>query len=349
MSSNKLVLIGTVFMLLLAGCQSGNSDVDTAKKPKESNEQVVKEEEKVGTEVSEPLETAPLTGEAVERKVEARPVAVMINNDAKARPQSGLHKADIVYEVLAEGDITRFLAIFHSEMPETAGPVRSARDYFVDLTKAYDALYVFHGWSPEAKNKIENKEVDGINGLTYDGSLFKRASFRKAPHNSYITSENIKKGAEQLNYSLQAHVPSFTFLKEGQTTHLDGTAAEQVKIEYSSRMTTHVDYKYDPIQQAYVRYSAGEKLTDLETEEDIVAHNVFIIETSHTVIDDQGRKEIDITSGGNGVLIQNGESFEVEWKSAEGKLLPYANGKQVPLAPGKTWIQIVPDLKIVSY
>ena len=114
-------------------------------------------------------------------------------------------------------------------------------------------------------------------------------------------------------------------------------------------MTTHVDYKYDPIQQAYVRYSAGEKLTDLETEEDIVAHNVFIIETSHTVIDDQGRKEIDITSGGNGVLMQNGERFEVEWKSAEGKLLPYANGKQVPLAPGKTWIQIVPDLKIVSY
>lgn len=343
------MLIGIAFMLMLTGCQSGNSDVDTAKEPQEEATQVVQEEEKVATEVSESLETAPLTGEAVEAKIDARPVAVMVNNDGKARPQSGLHKADIVYEVLAEGDITRFLAIFHSEMPDTVGPVRSARDYFVDLTKGYDAIYVFHGWSPEAKSKIESKEVDGINGLAYDGSLFKRASFRKAPHNSYITSENIKKGAEQLNYSLQAEVPSFTFLKEGQTNDLDGTAAEQVKIEYSSRITTHVDYKYNATKNAYIRYSAGEKLTDLETMEDIIAHNIFIVETPHTVIDDQGRKEIDITSGGNGVLLQNGERFNVEWKSVDGKLLPYANGEQVPLAPGKTWIQIVPNLEKVSY
>ncbi len=336
-------------MLLLAGCQSGNSDVDTAKEPQEDNTQVVQEEEKVATEVSEPLEPAPLTGEEVEEKIEARPVAVMVNNDGKARPQSGLHKADIVYEVLAEGDITRFLAIFHSEMPDTVGPVRSARVYFVELTKGYDALYVFHGWSPAAKTKIENKEVDGINGLAYDGSLFKRASFRKAPHNSYITSENIKKGAEQLNYPLQADVPSFTFLKEGQTNELDGTATEQVKIEYSSRQTTHVDYKYDTTKNAYLRYSAGEKHTDLETMEEIIAHNVFIVETAHTVIDDQGRKDIDITSGGNAVLLQNGERFDVEWKSVEGKILPYANGEQVPLAPGKTWIQIVPNLEKVSY
>ncbi|WP_128755900.1 DUF3048 domain-containing protein [Bacillus sp. LL01] len=344
------MLFLTVLMLMLAGCQSDDSNVDTSQEPKEESTKVAEEEkEQVATEVSEPLDAAPLTGEAVEEKIDARPVAVMVNNDGKARPQSGLHKADIVYEVLAEGDITRFLAIFHSEMPDTVGPVRSARKYFVELTKGYDALFVFHGWSPAARTKIENKEVDGINGLTYDGSLFKRASFRQAPHNSYITSENIKKGAEQLSYSLEAEVPSFTFLKEGQKNELDGNAAEQVKIKYSSRQTTQVDYKYDAKKNAYVRYSAGEKHTDLETMEEIIAHNVFIVETPHTVIDDQGRKEIDITSGGNGVLIQNGERFDVQWKSVDGKLLPYANGEQVPLTPGKTWIQVVPDLEKVSY
>ena len=180
-----MLLLLASLMLMLAGCQSNNEkNVDSSQEQsKETTEAAIEEEEQVATEVSEPMEQAPLTGEMVEEKVNARPVAVMVNNDIKARPQSGLHKADIVYEVLAEGDITRLLAIFHSEMPETVGPVRSSRAYFVDLAKGYDPLYVFHGWSPGAKEKIQAGEVDGINGLTYDGTLFKRASFRKAPHN----------------------------------------------------------------------------------------------------------------------------------------------------------------------
>lgn len=338
-------------MLMLAGCQSNNEkNVDSSQEQsKETTEAAIEEEEQVATEVSEPMEQAPLTGEMVEEKVNARPVAVMVNNDIKARPQSGLHKADIVYEVLAEGDITRILAIFHSEMPETVGPVRSSRAYFVDLAKGYDPLYVFHGWSPGAKEKIQAGEVDGINGLTYDGTLFKRASFRKAPHNSYISSENIQKGAEQQNYATQADVQPFTFFKKGQINPYEGTALEQVKIEYSSRQATHVEYRYDPEKKAYVRYSGGVKHTDLETKEEIVAHNVFLVETSHLVIDKQGRRDIDITSGGNGVLLQNGERFDVEWKSVDGKILPYKNGEQVPLAPGKTWIQIIPDFEKVIY
>lgn len=337
------MLLLASLMLLFSGCQSNNeNDVDSSQERSE-------ETTEVATEISEGMEQAPLTGEMVADKVKARPVAVMVNNDSKARPQSGLHQADVVYEVLAEGDITRLLAIFHSKMPETIGPVRSSRAYFVDLAKAYDPLYVFHGWSPGAKEKIEAGEVDGINGLTYDGTLFKRASFRKAPHNSYISSANIQKGAEQLNYATKGEVKPFVFLKKGQINPLEGTALEQVKIEYSSRQATHVEYRYDTERKAYVRYSGGEKHMDLETKEELVAHNVFIVETSHLVVDKQGRRELDLTSGGNGVLIQNGERFEVEWKSVDGKILPYKNGEQVPLVPGKTWIQIIPDFNKVTY
>lgn len=346
-----MLLLVASLMLMLAGCQSNNEkNVDSSQEQSEETTEVaIEEEEQVATEVSELKEQAPLTGEMVAEKVDARPVAVMVNNDIKARPQSGLHKADVVYEVLAEGDITRLLAIFHSEMPETVGPVRSSRAYFVDLAKGYDPLYVFHGWSPGAKEKIQAGEVDGINGLTYDGTLFKRASFRKAPHNSYISAENIQKGAEQLNYATQAEVEPFTFFKKGQINPYEGTALEQVKIEYSSRQATHVEYRYDPEKKAYIRYSGGVKHTDLETEEQIVAHNVFLVEAAHVVVDKQGRRDIDITSGGNGVLIQNGERFDVEWKSVDGKILPYKNGEQVPLVPGKTWIQIIPDFEKVIY
>ena len=90
-------------------------------------------------------------------EIEGRAVAVMINNHPAARPQSGLHKADIVYELLAEGDVTRFLAIFQSEQPDNIGPVRSARSYYIELAKGYDSLYIAHGNSPDAKKMLEKR------------------------------------------------------------------------------------------------------------------------------------------------------------------------------------------------
>src|SRR5699024_5807754 len=89
--------------------------------------------------------TYPLTGIHADDEVKERIVAVMVNNHKLARPQSGLSKADIVFEILAEGDITRFLALFQSDKPDVVGPVRSARDYYFKLAKQYDALYVYHG------------------------------------------------------------------------------------------------------------------------------------------------------------------------------------------------------------
>lgn len=79
----------------------------------------------------------------------------MINNHPKARPQTGLTEADIVYEVLAEGEVTRFLAIFQSSNPKLIGPVRSSRDYYIELAKGYNSLYIAHGYSPEAKNYLQ--------------------------------------------------------------------------------------------------------------------------------------------------------------------------------------------------
>ena len=96
----------------------------------------------------------------------------MVNNHPLARPQSGLNKADIVYEIFAEGNVTRFLAIFQSEQPEKIGPVRSARDYYIELAKGYDSLYIAHGNSPEAKKMLDNGYIDNLNGLYYDGTLF---------------------------------------------------------------------------------------------------------------------------------------------------------------------------------
>ena len=149
----------------------------------------------------------------------------MINNHPAARPQSGLNKADIVYELLAEGDVTRFLAIFQSEQPDNVGPVRSARSYYIELAKGFDSLYIAHGNSPDAKEMLDSGYIDDLNGLYYDGTLFKRASFRKAPHNSYITYDNILKGANQKGYEMEKAPSSLTFLTEDEVKELSGEEA----------------------------------------------------------------------------------------------------------------------------
>ena len=179
-----LTLLG-VLLLLAGGCKSSNEPTNQ----NEERKQKLKETRTL-------LYTHPLTGESTTEKSIHRPISVMVNNHPQARPQYGLEQADIVYEFLAEGGVTRFLAVYQSEMPEKFGPVRSARPYFVELAKGFDSLYIFHGWSPDAKELIQSGYIDSLNGLSYDGTLFKR-HHSESPHNSYITYENILKGANE--------------------------------------------------------------------------------------------------------------------------------------------------------
>lgn len=285
----------------------------------------------------------PLTGEATEEPSDQRVFGVMVNNHPKARPQSGLHKADIVYEVLAEGNVTRFLALFQSELPEVVGPVRSSRDYYIDLNNGYHSFYVAHGYSPLAKQMLlVDKVTDNINGIQYDGILFKRASFRNAPHNSYITYENIKKGAEMNGYSLTETVKPNSFLTDKQAEELEGQGQQisHATIHYGS--TNTVEFEYDTNSKKYSRYSDGEKTVDLETNTPIELSNVFIVEVPHRIIDDYGRRALDLEAGGKAYLLQRGALQEISWKNVEGRILPFKDNEEVPFVKGKTWINIVP-------
>jgi hypothetical protein len=164
----KWSAVAVILFLLLSGC----SHKDSVKEPPKNAKQVSNVEKQPKSEYPYSF---PLTGIGSETNTDGRAVAVMINNFPKARPQSGLNKADMVYEVLAEGGITRFLAVFQSEKPANIGPVRSARDYYVELAKGLKALYIAHGYSPEAKEMLNNGFIDNLNGMVYDGTLFKRA------------------------------------------------------------------------------------------------------------------------------------------------------------------------------
>ncbi len=323
----KIVML--LIAVLLFGCAKNNPEVQ---KPVEKPQ------------VEEPTEQDPLTGIMVKKVSTERTVAVMISNHPKARPQSGLVKADIVYEVLAEGNITRFLAVFHSEMPKIIGPVRSAREYYLELNKGYDAFFICHGWSPQAKEILEAGGADFLNGLFYDGTLFQRASYRKAPHNSYITSEHIIEGAEKRGYEIERPVESLMFFENNFTEN-----ATSIQIKYGKAKSTQVKYEYDQTLHAFKRSDGGVPMSDYDTKEPAVISNVLVVEAHHKIIDSSGRRSIDLQSGGKAYLFQDGKGQLIRWENIDGRILPYADGNQLGLLPGKTWINIVPSLKDMTY
>ncbi|KKK34190.1 lipoprotein YerB [Mesobacillus campisalis] len=321
-------------LLLLQGCSQ------------ERDEAIEQPDEKVDSVKEEEFAFHfPLTGVGTKTEAEQRAVAVIVNNHPQARPQSGLHKADIVYEVLAEGDVTRFLAIYESEQPEKVGPVRSAREYFIELAKGYDSLFVAHGYSPEAKELLASGYIDELNGIQYDGSLFKRADFRKAPHNSYITFDNIEKGAGQKGYKMDPAPAPLPFRENDQP---QGKKSEAVMISYGNP-AFDVQYEYDQKQGKYHRYSDGEESIDLESKEPVLLDNILIVEMNHKVLDDAGRRSIGLSSGGRGYLLQKGVMNEVQWENVNGRILPFIDGKQAGFVPGKTWINIVPSVEQVAF
>ncbi|MDE3840807.1 DUF3048 domain-containing protein [Bacillus methanolicus] len=332
----KWVVAGSIMLLLLTGCNKQEKAEVAGEK--ESDEVV--QEEKTDTEFSYQF---PLTGIGTEEQSTRRAIAVVINNHPAARPQSGLQKADIVYEVLAEGDVTRLLAVFQSEMPDQIGPVRSARDYLIELAKGFNSLFIAHGYSPEAKKMLEQGYIDNLNGMTYDGTLFKRADFRKAPHNSYISFANITKGAELNNYELMESPDPLKFYQKEELDQITGKQASSVMISYFSNDLFNVSYEYDPEIEKYRRYTNEEQTVDYESKEPVRVDNILILEMEHKVVDNYGRRDINLTSGGKGYLLQKGKWNEVEWRNEDGKIVPYFNGKEASFVPGKTWVNVIPS------
>jgi hypothetical protein len=323
--------------MLVVGACNNNQDVES--EIKEPIEESVEEEKAEEVEEASSSYTYPLSGMEADRPIERRVIGVAINNHPAARPQSGLIDADIVYEILSEFEVTRLVALFHSQLPERVGPVRSARPYHIDLVNGYNGMFISHGWSPEAKRLLEKGEADFLNGLFHDETLFQRLPERKAPHNSYITSDHILEGLEEKGYELTGETPTLAFY-ESEDIFVAGTSGNEVEINYYD--LNHVTYRFVEETGFYERFNGDQQTVDYETNEPVQLSNLLVIETKHTVLDDQGRRAIDLTSGGKAILFQGGIANEIQWENQNGQIVPVKDGELVPLKPGQTWINVVP-------
>lgn len=286
----------------------------------------------------------PLTGMEGE-KGEQPILMVMVNNQQQARPQTGLDRADLVVEMLAEGEITRFAAFYHSQQEGIVGPVRSLRPYYLNLAKGLKAISVHAGGSTEAMDMIQQEKLPSLDGIHEGAKYFWRVDFRPAPHNLYTRMDLLLDGVEEAGWEQKKVEVPFRFAKEGAT--VEGKEALEIQIMYNPLYK--LSYQYDPNSQIYTRYTQGEPHIDNETKQPLTMQNVLVIKAPHQIVDQAGRRRIELDGTGEGYLFQHGKGISIRWKNEQGVLLPIADGKVLPLVPGKTWVNVIPDSADVTY
>lgn len=287
--------------------------------------------------------TAPLTGVASEREMNARPIAVMINNFAAARPQSGLTNADILYEVLAEGGITRLIAIFQSTdaLTDTVGPVRSIRPYLIDIGESFGGVLAHAGGSTDGYAILQKQKKPYLDEISNAGSYYWRSKERKAPHNLYTSLEKLREGAEKKGYSSDVTVPVFTFAEGGSIE--TGVPATSITIKFMME-NYKVGYEYEAATGLYKRSIGDKPHVDMNNDRQLEASNLVVLGADHKTLDNEGRLAVDLQEGGSAILFQQGKAIEADWvRAPDGMIRIVKDGTELPFVPGKTFFHIVPN------
>lgn len=288
----------------------------------------------------------PLTGLQIAEEIHSRVVVVSIDNLQAARPQSGLSQADLVYEVPAEGGITRYQALFYSQRPDNIGPVRSTRPYIVDICRGWQGVYVHCGWSEDAKTYLQSGVVDYLNELTY-GQYFWRDKSRRAPHNLYTSMDNVYAFLADKGESQEQQPRAFSFYQP--QALIAGEAAETVVFEYP---TVTNRYEYNAADGLYYRYVNDGEQRDANNDVWICCANILVQKVSSQVLDSAGRLKIDMTAGGEAMLFTGGKVQTGTWQRDSldsATLFVNAQGQEFKLSPGQTWVQICDQNVTVRY
>ncbi len=291
--------------------------------------------------------TNPLTGAVTEEEVEAaRPLVVSIDNVGEAIPQSWISKADLVYEFPVEGKQTRLQAVYYTEFPESFGPVRSTRPYFVDLTREYKAVFLAHGWSPQAKEYLMSGVVPYINAMN-SSCEFYRVDDKSAPHNSYIKWETVKEEIDAQGWwDEKQKIKPFKFLKEGAESA--GERVDKVDFSYTG---SDCEFTYDAESNKYVRTVNGAEYIDKETGEAIKVSNVLVQKVTSSMYDAK-RLKIDMCAGGDALLFTNGKVVTGTWSREDldsRTIFTDAEGNQFKLSVGKTWVEVTDQNCDIDY
>jgi hypothetical protein len=294
---------------------------------------------------AEPL-TSTLSGLPItDASINDRPVTgIMIENSTDARPQAGLNDASVVFEAIAEGGITRFLTLWQDTAPESVGPVRSVRPYYVQWLMGFDAAVAHVGGSGDALRLIKDLGVKDLDQF-HNTAPYWRVSNRYAPHNMFTSVPKLNALEAQKGFGK----PNYTGFARKKEAASATPTARAIDFNISSPLyNSH--YDYEAATNSYLRSEGGKPHLDANSNQQISAKVVV------GLVMPQGKNGIYTTyntiGSGKAFIFQDGIAIEGTWTKSDNKsqfTFKDANGAEIKLNPGKTWLTVVGGADRVTY
>jgi hypothetical protein len=288
-----------------------------------------------------------LTGLPVDPSLNQKPVtAVMIENSLDARPQSGLGQAGVVFEAIAEGGITRFLALFQDTSPDNVGPVRSARPYYMQWEMGFDAPYAHVGGSPEALNDIRDWGVKDLDQF-HNGGSYQRIASRAAPHNVYTAISTLNQLETAKGYASSTFT-SFVRKKEAPAKQ---PTIKSIDLTLSGPLY-NVHYDYNPTSNTYNRSEGGKPHIDANTNAQISPKVVIALVMQYGIQSDGKHSDYNVIGSGQAYIFQDGGLTTGQWSKTDNKsqvTFTDSSGNPIKLNPGQTWLTAVTGADRVKY
>ena len=295
---------------------------------------------------------APLTGEPLSSKpANTRPFAVMINNIVFAQPQVGISNADMIYEIPAEGGITRMMAIFsHLYDVESVGSIRSLRPYYLSVALSYDAIVIHAGGSEQAYSDVKTYNADHLDGVR-DGntsSMFYRDASRGqhgSEHTLFFHGANVEALVDRYKFRTEHESSYKTGLNfaDNAVDQCTGGAAENVQVTYNTSKSTTCTYHADSGKYTAVQYKADYK--DGATGEAVPFTNLLILSADMKTVDSYGRLAVDLIGSGTGYFVTGGKYVPIKWARSDiNSCFTYTleDGTALNLSRGTTYVGVIP-------
>ena len=280
-------------------------------------------------------------------------VAAKIDNAPQARPQSGLSAADIVYEHLTEGSVTRYTAFFHTTDVNRVGPIRSARFVDRDLVQQFDALFAHVGGSPPVLEDLRSSAVADMDQFFFDETRpYFRISGRSAPFNMYLDLSMLRELGRERHPNAR-RTPSMLFY--GKAPSLGPVS--QLLVPSGPQTLFQASYTFNRPTRRWRRSIGGEIDVDVATGHAVHVENVIVQRiTSRTTEFDEdslGNKSLWIGTTGNGPvsLFRDGARYDGNWRRDSATAtteLFNPDGSPLKLRPGRTWVHLIPEQEPIS-
>ncbi len=345
LSGKKQIAVIVAIILIIGGAGGGTAWalLHKAKKPAP----VAKVEPPKPEPPKPTTEASRLTGVQISPELNKRPVtAIMIENSPDARPQSGLIDSGVVFEAIAEGGITRFLTLHLEDQPDYIGPVRSVRPYYIDWLHGFDAAVAHVGGSADGLAKIRSEGIKDLDQFA-NSDAYWRVNTRYAPHNMYTSMAKLDVVSQRKGYTSS----TFTSWARKEDKASATPTAKTLDFAISSYLyNAHFDY--DTASNSYLRSEGGKPHIDEKSGKQIAPKVVIAAVMGYGIAANGVNSKYDNIGSGKCFVFQDGTVTEGTWDKASGKdqiLFKDANGQQIKLNAGQTWVSVVDAASDVVY